>query len=266
MPLVDDLLAVDRGGLGPGCELGRVEAQAHRPALVLHVPLVRHEVDDRMLGEHVELGRIGVLRADHVPRELDDRALQAQAQTQVRDAPLTRVVGGQDLAFDAAMAEAARDEHAGDTRQSICDVLRGERFRVDPADPGVHAVGPCRMPECLGNAEVRVRQLDVLADEADLQGRLGRLDPVDQRAPARQIGLDVLVAETQLADDQAAQPERLELERDLVDRVRRLGRDDRLAGDVREQGDLLADLVADRMVGAQHDDVRLDADAAQLLD
>src|SRR6478735_12096293 len=37
VPLVDDLLAVDRGGLRAGCQLGGVQAQAHRPALVLHV-------------------------------------------------------------------------------------------------------------------------------------------------------------------------------------------------------------------------------------
>ena len=56
------------------------------------------------------------------------------------------------------------------------------------------------------------------------------------------------------------------MERDLVDRVGGLGRDDRLGGDVGEQRDLLADLVGDRVVGAQDDDVGLDADAAQLLD
>ncbi len=40
----------------------------------------------------------------------------------------------------------------------------------------------------------------------------------------------------------------------------------RVGGDVGEQRDLLADLVADRVVGAQDDDVGLDADPAQLLD
>ncbi len=62
MALVDDLLAVDRGRLRAGRQLGRVEAEAHRAALVLHVALVGHEVDDRVLGEHVELGRVGVAR------------------------------------------------------------------------------------------------------------------------------------------------------------------------------------------------------------
>ena len=74
------------------------------------------------------------------------------------------------------------------------------------------------------------------------------------------------VAQPELADDQPPETGRLELERHLVDRVGRLGRDDGVHGDVREQRDLLADLVGDRVVRAQHDDVRLDADPAQLLD
>ena len=45
-----------------------------------------------------------------------------------------------------------------------------------------------------------------------------------------------------------------------------LGRDDRLVVDVGEEGDLLADLVGDRVVARGDDDVGLDADAAQLLD
>ena len=105
-----------------------------------------------------------------------------------------------------------------------------------------------------------------LPDEGDLEDRLGRLDPVDQGPPAGEVGLDLRVAEAELADDEPPEARGLEHERDLVDRVGGLGRDDGLDVDVGEQGDLLADLVGDRVVGAQHDHVRLDADAAQLLD
>ena len=56
------------------------------------------------------------------------------------------------------------------------------------------------------------------------------------------------------------------MQRHFVDGVRGLGRDDGLGRDVGEQRDLVADLVADRVSRAQHDDVGLDADAAQLLD
>ena len=122
--LVDDLLAVDRGGLRAGRQLGRIEAEAHRAALVLHLALVGHEVDDRVVGEHVELGRVGVAGPDDLAGELDDRALEAQAQAEVRDAVLAREVGGEDLALDAAMAEAARDEDAGDAIESV---VRGSR-------------------------------------------------------------------------------------------------------------------------------------------
>ena len=133
VPLVDDLLAVDRGGLRAGRQLGRVEAEAHRAALVLHVALVGHEVDDRVLGEHVELGRVGVRGADDLARELDDRALQAEAQAEVRDAVVAGVVGGEDLALDAAMAEAARDQDAGGAVEPLVDVLLGERLASRPS-------------------------------------------------------------------------------------------------------------------------------------
>ena len=95
---------------------------------------------------------------------------------------------------------------------------------------------------------------------------LGALDPLDERAPAVEVRRDVRVAEAELADDQPPKPEGLELERDLVDRVGGRGRDDGLDVDVGEEGDLLADLVGDRVVRAQDDDVGLDADPAQLLD
>ena len=82
--LVDHLVAVHRAGLRAGLELRGVQAEAHRPALVLHLPLVGHEVDHRVLREHVELGRVDVLRPDDLAREVDHRALQPEAQPEVR--------------------------------------------------------------------------------------------------------------------------------------------------------------------------------------
>ena len=43
-------------------------------------------------------------------------------------------VRGEDLALDAAMAEAARDEDAGRALEPLVEVLRRQRLRVDPAD------------------------------------------------------------------------------------------------------------------------------------
>ena len=96
--------------------------------------------------------------------------------------------------------------------------------------------------------------------------RLGRLDPIDEGTPRIEVGGDLRVAEAELADDEPPETGGLEHERDLVDRGRRLRRDDGLHRHIGEQRDLLADLVRDGMVGTQDDDVGLDADAAKLLD
>ena len=169
MALVDDLLAVHRRRLRAGREAGRVEAKAHRAALVLHVALVGHEVDHGVVGEHVELGRVRVAGADDLAREFDHRALEAQAQAEVRDAVFAGEMGGEDLALDAAMAEPAGHEDAGGAVEALVQVLVGQRLRVDPADPGVDLVRPCRVAKRLRDREVGVGELDVLADEGDLE-------------------------------------------------------------------------------------------------
>ena len=62
--------------MGPDL-LHATRPQAHRAALLLHVALVGHVVDDRRFGEEVELGGVGIRFAHHIPSELDDTTLQA---------------------------------------------------------------------------------------------------------------------------------------------------------------------------------------------
>ena len=75
-----------------------------------------------------------------------------------------------------------------------------------------------------------------------------------------------LLSESQLKNNEVVQPAIVELERNLVDRLRRGRRDDRFDRNVAEQRDLLAQVVRHVLVGAGDDHVGLDADAAQLLD
>ena len=58
----------------------------------------------------------------------------------------------------------------------------------------------------------------------------------------------------------------VEGERDLVDVVDVAGGDDRLRRQAREQRDLLADVAREGALGAAHEHVRCDPDAAQLVD
>src|SRR5918999_2168550 len=118
--------------------------------------------------------------------------------------------------------------------------------------------------ERLDYRQVGVGQLRVLADEADPHGRRGGFDPVHQPPPVREVGLQRVDAE--VGEDTVVDSLRLELERDLVDRVDVARRDHRGHGQAGEQRDLLADVTAQGLLAAAHDHVRLDADPPQLLD
>jgi hypothetical protein len=75
--------------------------------------------DDRVRRVGIELGRVRVRERRAVARVLDHGELHAEADAEVRDAVLARVADRLDLAFDAALAEAARHEdrvHAGERR------------------------------------------------------------------------------------------------------------------------------------------------------
>ncbi len=116
----------------------------------------------------------------------------------------------------------------------------------------------------LGERHVRIAQVDVLADHGDRHLGFRMSLGVDDGVPLREIGGPCV--ELQLVDDVAVEPLLGEQHRDLVDVVDVDGRDDGTLFDVREQRDLRALLARQRMLGAAHEHVGLDADRAQLLD
>jgi hypothetical protein len=128
--------------------------------------------------------------------------------------------------------------------------------RIMPSTPGVL--------QGLADADVGVRELGVLADDGDLDLGPCLANPADELLPVGQVRLGG--GQVELAGDELPEPGSLEEERDLVDAPRGSQRDDGVDVDIGEQADLVEDVVLDRLVGAEDDDVRLDTDAAQLLD
>ena len=145
-----------------------------------------------MLGEDVELAAVGVRVVERHAGELDHRALQAQAQAQVRDLLLARPADGAHLALHAAVAEAAGHQHAGHALELVGDLLRLHALQLlgaDPAHLDVDAVVQRRVLQRLGDADVGIGQLGVLADDGDLQLRPRRADARHQLLPVGQVGL-----------------------------------------------------------------------------
>src|SRR5690606_16094397 len=113
-------------------ELGVFAALLDRALLIL--PL-RDQRDHGMRRRTVELGRVGALEAGHVARVLDDRELHAEADAEIGNLPFARVPDRRDLAVDAALAEAARDENRVRAFQAprpmLLDVGRFDELNVD---------------------------------------------------------------------------------------------------------------------------------------
>ena len=152
VPLVDDVALVDPMHQRARNHVRRLRAETHRAAEVrllvapLDLPVgvlpFGDERDHRMRRVGVELRAVRALEPGLVPRELDDRELHAQADAEVRQALLARVLDRPDLALDAALAEAARHQDRVDALQRA-DALALDRLGVDVAD-----LRPCSACGC----------------------------------------------------------------------------------------------------------------------
>ena len=130
-----------------------------------------------------------------------------------------------------------------------------------PADVHLGVVREAARVERLGDGEVGVVQVDVLADQGDRHLLLGVVHLAQQVVPRRPV--DVAEREVEAADEVGVEALAVQHLGDVVDR-RRVGRGHhRLLVDVAHQRDLALDALGDLAVGAADDRVGLDADAAQ---
>ena len=197
-----------------------------------------------------------------VPGVLDHHALQAQAQPERGDAVRAGVLQRADLALDAADAEAAGHADGVHVAEEAGRALLGLALvggHPDQVDLGL--VGEAAGAQGLGDRQVGVRQVDVLADQrdGDLLGRV--VHDAQQVVPLGPVD----VAERQVQPPYDVGVEALAVQHlgDVVDRRGVAGVDDRLVVDVAHQRDLRLHRLRDRPVGAADDRVRLEADRAQ---
>ena len=134
MPLEDHVLAVRLMRAAVRDQAHRLGAEAHGTAHVAHVLLLRQQVYDWVRRILVELPGVGALQAADVARVLDDGALHAQADTQVRHLVLAAVLNGVDLALYATHAETAGHDHAVGASQTFGDGVFGQLLGVYPED------------------------------------------------------------------------------------------------------------------------------------
>ena len=139
-----------------------------------------------------------------------------------------------------------------------------EHLRVDPVDPHPDVVGDAAVGEAFGQRLVGVEEPGVLADDRDQRLPFRALDPGHDLLPDAEIGRRRL-REAEVAADLIVQALLVVADRHGVDAGDVQRRDDRLVLDVAKERDLAPFRLRQRPLGAAQQQVRLDADAEQLL-
>ena len=246
-------------------DLAGIAAQAQRAALVDLLALAGHEIDDLVRRALVKLAGIGLFQPRRVARELDHRDLHAQADAEVRHMMLAGVLRRQDHALHAAVTETARHDDAVHGRKQLLAGLLRDQLGVNPLDRHLRIQRVAGVTQRLRDGEVRVVQLHILAHQADLRLAALMADAPHEVLPLGQVRLGRV--DVQLAADDAGQVRLFQHQRRLVEDGQRQVLDDAVRLHVAEARDLAEDaLVRDLLIHAQHDHVRRDAHALQLLD
>ena len=192
----------------------------------------------------------------------DDHGLQAQAQAEGRQLGFTGELQSADLAVDAADAEAAGDHDAVDVVESGGRTFGGfATIGRNPLDVDLGPVGKAAGLDGLGDRQVGVRQIDVLADDGDVDLVLGVVHTLQQVGPF--VPIDVMERQAELTHHIGVEALLEQDLRHIVD-ARRIHAVDHAFGiDIAHQGDLVLDGLIERAVGAQHKGVRGNAELAQ---
>ena len=176
-------------------------------------------------------------------------------------------LGREDLALQGALAKAAGNQDARSIAQDLGDVLLVEALAVDQLHVHVAIVEHTRMVQGLDNRQVGIGQLRVLAHDGNLHlvgMMVGVVLLAQELVPLAHVAL-ARVQTQALANAQVKVLLSKQL-RNIVDARAVLVGKDAVGVDIAEACDLAADGVVDMVVGAQHDNVGLDAKAAELLD
>ena len=168
------------------------------------------------------------------------------------------------FSFNAAFAKSAGDENAGDIRQMAID-SGFERLGIDQTEVDAAIMARRGVGERFVNAFVSVLQIDVFADDRDLDLLLRVDDASNKLAPIAMVGLGrINVEETA---NEFVQSLLMQEERHFVNGMRHVTRFDYgVQADIAEQGELLPDVGVERAFGAAKENLRLETDLAQLGD
>src|SRR5258706_7419833 len=213
----------------------------------------------------VELRRMRLGQFQNVSREFNRRDLHAEAQAEVGDLVFARVLGGQNFPLHAAFAKAARHQDAAEPFQNFFRAVLFNLLGVQLHDLHAAIIRNAAVDDRLVDGFIGVLQAYVFADDADAHAMLWRDELADDLLPVRHVRRRRVQVEQ--AADEVVEALAVQHQRQFINgMIHVLGLDDAFERDVAEHGNLLAQFLVERLLATARDDVRRDADFAQLGD
>ena len=254
--------AIEGVGLRTVTQYARVCAETHRTAEIGDALLLRHQVDDRMLRVRIELRRVGICPAEHIPCELDDRDLHTEADAEVRNLMLTRVLCRHDHPLDSTGTETARNQDAIDPGKQRLRTGLLELLGIHPADLHLRTISDAAVLQGLHDTEVGIMQLRILPDDGDDRLAAWMTQILDHMGPVGEIRLRAWQVET--LEDRLREMLVLHHERHLVDELRIGVLQHVVRRHITEKADLLPDILRNRILGTADEDIRLETKPLKL--
>ena len=179
---------------------------------------------------------------------------------------LASIACGADLSIKGAFAKTARHQNAGSVGKNLVHIRGIKAFPVNKLDIDMAIIEDARMVQSLDNGKIGIGKLGIFAHYGNLDAIRMLVSMVllaNESIPVGHIALARVEAQA-LADTQVEVLVRQKA-RNIVDaRTVFIGKH-AIGVDIAEARDFGANAVVDIVIGAQDDDVGLDAKAAQLL-
>ena len=165
---------------------------------------------------------------------------------------------GNILALDATLAESRCHDDAVVVLEQLLDVAVVDVLAVDVVEAQAAVMVGAGMQQALVDALVGILQRDILAHEADAHLLAGTLEFAQEFVPLVEVGLAV-AGEPRLLEDDVVETLLVHLEGHLIDGGHVQALYHGVGADVAELGHLLEHGGGQLVLGAQHQDVGLDA-------
>ena len=216
-----------------------------------------------MLRLAVEFGGVGISISQHIAGELYHHHLHTEADTESRQVLFAAIASGNKFSFRATLSESRTNHIACHSLKHLSHILIGDVLRVDEMATHLAVIVNTSLLKCLNDGFISILQI-ILTHQTDVQFFCGIVATIEEGAPRAKTWC-FTNGHTQLFKNHAVNALILHTHRHLINggHIRTL--EHGIGTHITEVCHLLAKSSIEFVFSAEHQDVRLNTFALQLL-